>query len=163
MLSDMFRRFFKRDTPAQAPAQKPEQTARKRPRSDLGGVFSLEFDEVSNGYGGYHMVDACLLRTDAPGFCRCIIDEKGRIRNFPGVREGEWEKDLEYPLDDQVRFAFWVGDYKDGRASVSWMLQPDGRYFEDEDGFGAEHCVEICLYSCLDEDGNFTEPFHSKQ
>lgn len=48
---------------------------------------------------------------------------------------------------------------KDGRASVSWMLQPDGRYFSDEDGFGAEDCTEICLYSHLDEEGNFTEPF----
>jgi hypothetical protein len=48
---------------------------------------------------------------------------------------------------------------EDGKAEVEWVLQPDGRYFEDEDGFGAENCEEITLYSYLDTNGVFTEPF----
>jgi len=45
------------------------------------------------------------------------------------------------------------------KDSVEWTLQPDGRYFEDEDGFGAENCEEITLYSYIDTNGIFTEPF----
>lgn len=29
-----------------------------------------------------------------------------------------------------------VRRYENGGAEVSWMLQPDGRYDQDEDGFG---------------------------
>lgn len=145
--------------PAKAP--KADQAGRGEPRFKLGGGFYFEFDEVPNGFGGYRKVNVMLLKTEDPSFRRCIVDRNGRIRNFPGFRDGAWKKDLGYPLDNRVRFAFWIGGYQDGKASVSWTLQPDGRYFADEDGFGAENCVEICLHSHLDENGNFTEPFHA--
>lgn len=135
----------------------------QEPRFPLGEGFYREFSDVPNGYGGYRPVNVYLRRIDDPDFRRCIIDGNGRIRNFPGIREGEWKKDLEYPLDNKVRFAFWIGGYKNGKAAVSWTLQPDGRYFEDEDGFGAEDCEEICLYSSLDAEGMFTEPFYRKE
>ena len=58
-----------------------------------------------------------------------------------------------------VEFRFWIYEYKDGKASVEWTLQPDGGYFEDEDGFGGENCEEITLCSHIDTNGIFTEPF----
>ena len=39
------------------------------------------------------------------------------------------------------------------------MYQPDGRYFEDDDGFGAEKCEEIILYAYLNEKGRVVTPF----
>ena len=45
--------------------------------------------------------------------------------------------------DRRVKFVFWISPYQDGKACVRWLIQPDGRYFEDEDGYGAEHCEEI--------------------
>ena len=42
---------------------------------------------------------------------------------------------------------------------ISWTLYPDGRYFEDEDGFGAEKCHEGIIYAIIDTDLNFVEPF----
>lgn len=38
-------------------------------------------------------------------------------------------------------------DFKDGFGGFSWTLHPDGRYFADEDGFGAEDDeeVKICV------------------
>ena len=138
-----------------AAKQKQPPDARYR----LGGTFYYEADETSNGYGGYRKVNVCLRRTDNPSFCRRIVDGRGHICGFPGIRRESITEELQFPADGVVRFRFAIEAFRDGRALVSWTLQPDGRYFEDEDGFGAEHCEEIVLYSYLDENGRFTEPF----
>lgn len=128
-------------------------------RNELGDGFYLEHGWRSNGMGGYRNVNVYLLRTDDPAFRRCIVDDRGRIQSFPGFAEGDWKQALQFPLDSQVRFVFDIFGYRDGKALVSWVLQPDGKYFADSDGFGAENCEEITLYSHIDTDGRFTEPF----
>ena len=133
--------------------------ARSEPRFKLGNGFYFEFDEVSNGMGGYRMINVNLLKVDDPSFKRCIVNGYGLIENFPGIEEGDWIKELEFPLNNETQFRFWIYAYKDEKASVEWTLQPDGRYFEDEDGFGGEKCSEITLYSYIDTNGFFTEPF----
>lgn len=142
--------------------RKPEPVERKKPRYEMENGFYYEYDQVLNGLGGYATVDVYLMKEDDPDFCRCIVDCAGYIQNFPGFRDEEWRGKMEFPFDDRVRFVFQIGPYRDGKASVRWLLQPDGRYFEDEDGFGAEYCEEIEMYSYLDEDGKFTEPFFCK-
>lgn len=136
-----------------------DSSAPKNPRFKLGNGFYFEFDEVSNGMGGYRMINVYLLKLDDPTFNRCIVDESGMIENFPGVVDGDWKKELEFPLGRKTQFRFWIYEYKDGKAAVEWTLQPDGRYFEDEDGFGAENCEAITLWSYIDTKGFFTEPF----
>ena len=129
------------------------------PRFKLGEGFYFEFDEASNGMGGYGMINVVLLNLDDPSFKRCIVDGIGRIQNFPGVEKGDWVKNLIFPLSDKTKFRFWISGFREGKATVEWTLQPDGRYFEDEDGFGGEDCDEITLYSSIDTNGMFTEPF----
>ena len=110
--------------------------------------------------GGYKTVSAYLLNMDDPSFKRCIVNSAGEIQNFPGFADSSWKKALDFPFDDnKVRFTFWISPFSQGKAPVRWLIQPDGRYFEDEDGFGAEHCAEIEMYSELDENGQFTRPF----
>ena len=133
--------------------------ARKEPRFKLGEGFYFEFDEVSNGMGGYRMINVYLLKIDDPSFKHCIVDESGMIENFPGIVDGDWKNELEFPLGKKTQFRFWIYAYKDGKASVEWTLQPDGRYFADGDGFGGENCEEITLWSYIDTNGFFTEPF----
>ena len=159
-LRDMINKFLQRFAPGRKSTnQENKQPDRKEPRFKLGDGFYFEFGEVPNGYGGYRMINVFLLKVDDPSFRCCIVDGTGRIQNFPGIEDGQWKKDLNYPLTDKVQFAFWICDYVDGKAPVRWTLQPDGRYFEDEDGFGSEDCEEVTLYSCLDTNGKFTEPF----
>lgn len=136
---------------------------KKELSSPLGGGYYLVFKEVNNGEGGYCRTDMYLRKIGDDAFRHCIIDERGIIRNFPGFKDGEWKKLLEYPLDNKVRFDFGVSIFKNGKALISWTLQPDGRYFEDEDGYGAENYEEVTLYSYLNEDGMFTEPFYYKE
>ena len=142
---------------AVAPASK-----RPEPRFKLGGGFYFEFDEVSNGMCGSRMINVYLLKTDDVSFRRCIVNNNGRIENFPGIVNGDWKNKLTFPLDRKVQFRFWIYEYKDGKALVEWTLQPDGRYFADEDGFGAEDCEEVTLYSSIDTNGCFTEPFRHR-
>ena len=159
----MFRKLIQKLLQTSAPAsQNAGQAERKEPRFKLGDGYYIEFEEVSNGMGGYRMINLLLMNMDDPSFRRCIIDGSGRIQKFPGIKDGEWKKELEFPLDHKVRFAFRIGGFQDGKALVSWTLQPDGRYFEDEDGFGSENCEEITLYSYIDTNGIFTEPFQQK-
>lgn len=139
--------------------EKAEPVVEENPCFPLGDGFCWEFDEVPNGMGGYRTVDAYLRKTDDPTFRRCIVDHDGVIQNFPGFRDHDWKGQLKFPDDHRVRFAFWLSMGQDGRISVRWLLQPDGRYFADEDGFGADDCEEIEMYSWLDENGMFTEPF----
>ena len=156
MLSGLWRALFGKPS---EPSRKGTGSTSKEPRFPLGDGYYWEWNDVSNGYGGYREVDVYLYNLNDPTFRRCIVDGSGHIRAFPGFEKGAWIKDLEFPLDNMVRFVFRIYGYKNGKALVSWTLQPDGRYFEDEDGFGAEHCEEICLYSYLDKEGKFTKPF----
>lgn len=135
-----------------------ENTA-KEPRFKLGDGFYMEFEEVSNGFGGYRMINVWLLKTEDPSFRRCIVNQHGGMVNFPGIEQGDWAKNLKYPMMNKVQFGFWISAYQDGKASVAWTLQPDGRYFEDEYGFGGENLEEITLYSHIDTNGDFIEPF----
>lgn len=164
MLKKILSGLFHRDG-----AEKTEEVKResvkppvppKEPRSPLGNGMYWEFDSVPNGYGGYKNVNVWLLKVDDPDFRRCIVNRAGDIQHFPGFKDRAWESALDIPAADQrVKFVFWISPYQDGKARVRWLIQPDGRYFEDEDGFGAEHCDEIEVYSFLDEQGRFTEPF----
>ena len=51
------------------------------------------------------------------------------------------------------------GNYHGGRAEVEWQLNPDGRYYMDEDGFGMTDDEEISLWGKIDRKGNVVVPF----
>ena len=51
------------------------------------------------------------------------------------------------------------GDYHGGRAEVEWQLNPDGRYYMDEDGFGMTDDEEISLWGKIDRTGKVVVPF----
>ena len=147
-LLDAVKRLFSRPTDA------PDML-----RDDLGGGFYCTYREVPNGYGGYHAVDICLKKEDEPNFCVKITGPDGSFVSFPGVVHGPWEKALDMPFRPAAAFRNELCPFRDGRAEFRWLLQPDGRYFADEDGFGAEKCQEIWLRSYVDEKGRFLEPF----
>jgi len=151
--------FGSKNKAVQAAVPDVKPLERPEPRFKLNDGYYFEFDQVSNGMGGYRMINVYLLKIDDPSFKRCIVNSSGEIENFPGIEGGDWINDLEIPLGRKPQFRFWIYAYEDGKALVEWTLQPDGRYFEDEDGFGAEHFEEITVYSYIDQEGCFTEAF----
>lgn len=50
-------------------------------------------------------------------------------------------------------FPTFVRRYKNGVAEVSWQINPDGRYYMDEDGFGMTDDEEITIYGYIDRNG----------
>lgn len=50
-------------------------------------------------------------------------------------------------------FPTFVKEYKNGMAEVSWQINPDGRYYMDEDGYGMTNDEEITIYSYVDRAG----------
>ncbi|MCD8235182.1 MAG: hypothetical protein LUD00_00705 [Prevotellaceae bacterium] len=53
-----------------------------------------------------------------------------------------------------AHFPTFVRGYKNGVAEVSWQINPDGRYYMDEDGYGMTDDEEITIYSYVDRTGN---------
>jgi hypothetical protein len=59
----------------------------------------------------------------------------------------------------KVHYGFGIETFMNGVAFVWWTLYPDGRYFEDEDGFGGEDCNETTVYAYIDTLGRVLIPF----
>ena len=90
-----------------------------------------------------------------------IIDKDGNIIGFPGVQYTDQLK-KELGTDDitpAVRFEAAFQKLDDGRIIMVWTVRPDGRYWMDSWGFGAEDYESLSLYTYIDSDGNFTMPF----
>lgn len=91
-----------------------------------------------------------------------IIDEEGNFINFPGI-ENEYLLKPYYKGDAIAPVIGFRTDFfreeETGKLMVHWQVQPDGRYWADEDGYGAENDLEIILYAYLTEDGKFEAPF----
>lgn len=89
-----------------------------------------------------------------------IVDGRGKIVNFPGIEKGDWTNDLSGGLPEpavQFRTSFEKCG-ADGYIML-WQVQPDGRYWADEDGFGMTNDREIKLYALIDSHGSFDGPF----
>ncbi len=59
----------------------------------------------------------------------------------------------------KVHYGLGIETFINGAAFVWWTLYPDGRYFEDEDGFGGENCNETTVYAYIDTLGRVIIPF----
>lgn len=98
---------------------------------------------------------------ESRGIREMVVDKQGVIQHFPGiVKEDFWVNQLDNrkALEPQIRFRTDF-EKRNGRFIMLWQIQPDGFYYADEDGFGAEDCVEVKLYSFLNEEGKLAEPF----
>ncbi len=89
-----------------------------------------------------------------------VLDKEGKILNFPGtVPDERWEKKYNLGRHSDVRFEAQFHRIKGGNTLMLWMVQPSGWEWVDDDGFGFSGDSVIMLYSVIDAQGNFTEPF----
>lgn len=83
---------------------------------------------------------------------RTIVDRNGVIVDFPGA-EG---------LDNvspQICFRTSIETTPGGRFYMLWEVNPDGRFYGDESGFGTEDDEELRLYAFIDDEGRFEGKF----
>lgn len=78
----------------------------------------------------------------------------------------DWDsiKDLEETYRDRARlgdahFPTHVGWFKKGVAEVWWQINPDGRYYMDEDGYGMTDDEEIQLSGAIDRTGKVVKKY----
>lgn len=109
---------------------------------------------------------ADVIFTTKTGEKKIIVDNDGRIMDFPGIKKEDfWMKEIQVKkfLDPVICFWTRFAKYDNERYIMYWQVQPDGRYWEDEDGFGMEPDEEITLYAFIDQEGNFMGPFEIYQ
>lgn len=94
------------------------------------------------------------------GIRKLLVDSVGNIQDFPGiVQEDFWTKEVSpHALKPQIHFRTSFEKREQGWI-MFWEIQPDGRYWADEDGFGMEDEEEVTLYTYVDKNGRFTGPF----
>lgn len=131
----------------------------KQEMKEMGDGFYIITEERSNGMGGFCWYDVELRKHGDRSFCTKIVS-KQQFVDFPGLAHGKWEEDI--ALEDVIkenRFASFIYPFADDKAVFSWIVQPDGRYWEDEDGYGMEPDNEVILYALFNKEGHFITPF----
>ncbi len=146
MYSKIFERFFRKEKNIHK--EKDIQPEPDHPYMTENVIFANQKTEFVN---------------PAKNIRKTIVNEKGRFIHFPGIENvklvlSKMETNrLNVPAVVSYRTEF---NYQDnGHHLVIWTVQPDGWYWADEGGFGAEDDDEVRLYSYLDENGSFTIPF----
>lgn len=92
-----------------------------------------------------------------------LTDEEGNII-FVSQNDINWEDTVVERYSYSVRklraeYYFGGDDFENGVARITWTVLPDGRYFEDEDGFGGENNNEVNIYCYIDKKGKVIIPF----
>ena len=89
-----------------------------------------------------------------------VIDENGKFLHFPGIVNDERiDKERRVKLFEEIRYEADFYSLDNGNYLMIWLIQPDGMYWADEDGFGIEDDLPIQLYSIVDSNGNFIQAF----
>lgn len=83
---------------------------------------------------------------------RTIVDRTGVIVGFPGVEGLE-------NISPQICFRTSIETVPSGRFYMLWEVNPDGRFYSDESGFGMESGEKLRLYAFIDDEGRFEDSF----
>ncbi len=143
------------DTEAEPQVMQEEaKAAAKPPKPALNQYVTFG----RNGHGGTVEV---VLNDPEHNYRKVIVNHDGFFADFPGIVQGRWTHYLTGKFDfDEGRVCFRTSFEKQGDGyRCLWEVQPDGRYWADVDGFGAENDSEIILYADLDVRGVFKESF----
>lgn len=58
-------------------------------------------------------------------------------------------------------FPSFIRGYRNGVSQVDWQLNPDGRYYMDDSGYGMTRDKEIEIYGFIDKAGNVAVKFRA--
>ncbi len=129
-----------------------------------------ETDFANNGYSVSELGSGiCALEQSICGWwkqrylidknnCRAfeIMDENMRLM-FVSKDDIDWESIAQLPESIRMRanalsarFPSFIHGFKNGVALVSWQLNPEGRYYMDEDGYGMTSDDEVTIYGFID-------------
>lgn len=144
------------------PDQKTLSSAEASTVEEQGPALSQYFTFGAHLYRRRGQIAEVIFTHKARQITKTIVDDDGNICDFPGFDEPEEiKKHLESENLPKPIICFRTDFEREsnGHFLMIWEVQPDGCYWEDEDGFGGTSDVEVRLYSHINELGCFTEPF----
>lgn len=153
-------KLFNKEQPKSAPTAKTDISQKPEHKGTEPIYLTAEVTYGMHPYRSKDEDSSVYFVDETRGIRKMIIDSCGNIQNFPGVRKEDfWVKEVapNY-LKEQVRFRSAFEKRENGWIFL-WQIQPDGWYWADEGGFGAENDSEVILYTYLDMNGDFTGPF----
>ena len=71
------------------------------------------------------------------------------------------EEAIRRAMEFSFHFPSSISSYENGVAEVRWQLNPDGRYYMDEDGYGMTDDEEIEIYGYIDRRGKIVAKFRN--
>jgi len=131
--------------------------------------------ETKNLNEDMSLVYQCILGYYKPRFLmdhrtRCAYEFMDANETLTTVRDEDirWDSVSELPSDSQFvarqkcfHYPSFIRHYENGVAMVLWQLNPDGRYYMDDDGFGMTDDEEINIYGFIDRQGHVVLPFRT--
>ena len=138
---------------------KSQYSERPYEKRDLGEEMTL-INITMNGYW-----KPCLIMNHATKCAYIFMDANYRLQTVTHD-DIDWEslKGLpEYAINVARNLDFgypsYIYSFHDGIATVRWQLNPDGRYYMDEDGYGMTDDEEINIYGFIDKECRVMLPF----
>lgn len=115
----------------------------------------------THGHNSYGQTAEVILTIPEHSYQKVIVDKDGRFQDFPGIIKGHWAHYLDSKFDFDAGLIRYQAHFQvhDQGYRCFWEIQPDGRYWGDDSGFGADNSLEIVLYADMDYRGVFKGPF----
>jgi len=106
-----------------------------------------------------------MIKHPKTGALVTLVDSNEHI-TFISDRDIDWSDNavcnhLNTAKNHDAPYGFHIEGFRSRVAFISWTLYPDGRFFEDEDGFGGENCNDETVYAYIDENLNVVIPFQT--
>lgn len=118
--------------------------------SELGDGLSVVEESIWHWWKQRYLIDKMNCRAYE------IMDGNMNFVNFT-TDDVDWESVERLPEEVRRRaqemsaqFPTFIRGFHKGVAEVSWQLNPDGRYYMDDDGFGMTSDEEITVYGFID-------------
>ena len=101
---------------------------------------------------------------------KCAYEFMNKDQKLVTVTEDDidWESLKNLPEDAIGRaralsfhFPSFIRHFENGVAEVSWQINPDGRYYMDEDGYGMTDDEEIEIYGFIDQNAKVVVRFRN--
>lgn len=78
-------------------------------------------------------------------------------KTLRGFSAKAWERARAF----SAHFPTKIGSFENGVALVSWQLNPDGRYYMDDDGYGITNDDEMEIYGFINKDCDVVQKFRA--
>lgn len=126
-------------------------------------VVVNDFPGLEDGARGYEIGEEMAVFSGKGRSYAIVNMETGKMRRFideDGYLQVE-DKDIACVVFSKKVF-YYFGRYRNfenGYCAIQWTLEPDGSFFADEDGFGAEKCREDNVCCIINRDLEIVVPF----